>query len=101
MEQIVLLLGFCVILCASSEIDVNLSPEISDENTTIADVTNSTLKDLVEEIKVTSTSPQPPPTTTHAANDQELLIPPATVNANIAQMHHSNAPKKKGPIVIR
>lgn len=37
--------------------------------------------------------------TTTTKDPQMLLIPPAEVNASIAQMH--NAPRKKGQIIIR
>ncbi|GAB0091713.1 pH-sensitive chloride channel 2 [Sergentomyia squamirostris] len=99
---VLLTFGLCVIV-VSSEIDVNLLHEISEKNATAAEIINSSLVELVEEIRgstpssttttTTTTSTPPPP-----VNDQELLIPPATVNANIAQMH--NQPKKHGPIVF-
>ncbi|XP_059614224.1 pH-sensitive chloride channel 2 [Phlebotomus argentipes] len=102
MERIILVLllaiGLCVILCNSSEIDVNLLHEISERNATAAEIINSSLSELVEEFRSTTAAP-PSTTTTPAVNEQELLIPPATVNANIAQMHHT-APRKRGPIVI-
>lgn len=57
----------------------------------ISTITNNNSGDAEAMNNVTSTTTSSP---------QQLLIPPATVNANIAQMH-SGATKKKGQIIIR
>ncbi|XP_037048239.1 pH-sensitive chloride channel 2-like isoform X2 [Bradysia coprophila] len=62
-------------------ISSTVQPNVVNETTTIADNTTTTEK-----------------TTTTTKNPQMLLIPPAEVNASIAQMH--NAPRKKGQIII-
>lgn len=76
-----------------SEVDQmsNATDKINSTQTTEAPAFTKT-----DSTTITTTSPSPT-TTTH--NAQELLIPPATINANIAQMH--NVPKKKGQIIIR
>lgn len=64
-------------------ISSTIHPNLANENGTNADSGNSTTE------KSTTTTKDP----------QMLLIPPALVNASIAQMH--NAPRKKGQIIIR
>ncbi len=61
-------------------ISSTIQPNVASENSTIDDATTE---------KSTTTTKDP----------QMLLIPPAEVNASIAQMH--NAPRKKGQIIIR
>lgn len=57
------------------------------QSTTMQPNENSTDDSTTEKLSTTTKDPQ------------MLLIPPAEVNASIAQMH--NAPRKKGQIIIR
>lgn len=60
---------------------------------------SSTIQPIVSSDNSTDNTTTTEKSTTTTKDPQMLLIPPAEVNASIAQMH--NAPRKKGQIIIR
>lgn len=66
-------------------------------STTLIPISSTITPSVVSENSTDDSTTEKSTTTTK--DPQLLLIPPAEVNASIAQMH--NAPRKKGQIIIR
>lgn len=82
-----------------------ISPQSSTATTTAAP-TSTSIASTASTVEVYTTTAAPPATTTAApettSNPQQMLIPPALVNASIAQMPNTKASAhKQGQIIIR
>lgn len=79
---------------STTEVGEHLLKDRATLTTTLTPI-SSTLQPIENNTQVSTTEKL----TTTTKDPQELLIPPAEVNASIANMH--NVPRKKGQIIIR